>query len=398
MTIVKLEEEWSVGYLFVSFAMAFIGSYSAVTLAELYRVVCRVHPKFIRSELTLLLMAIAIGMGAIWSMHFVGMGALTLRLDGKELQTEYDVGVTVLSMFAAIICVYIGLYISSRDQMFTMSKQEVFTMILEEAKTFKSLRDTFVLLKFVLLRNPLPLICGGLIMGSGVVVMHYIGMVAMKSEAKVHWDVGILITSIIIALVASCAAYWILFRLLALFPSMEIIRLGSAIVMTIAVCSVHYTGMAAASYTYDTNNPFPSSSSHHISPTISKTLALQVAIMLSLIFNYSITMIVEAELRSCYYRLLNLDCILKTTMEDPRMKHENVGKEYHNWEKSYWKPTQIRRNFYPVNMERVHPYQDIDKNLDKDGINHVEDDNDITSNIVSPYLTPRDSISYSIPL
>lgn len=134
----EVEVEWSVSYLFVSFSMAFIGSYSAVTLAELYRVVCRVHPKFISSELTLVLMSIAIGMGAIWSMHFVGMGALTLKVDGKELETNYDIGITILSMLAAIICVYIGLYISSRDQMFTMSKQEVFTMILEEAKTFKS--------------------------------------------------------------------------------------------------------------------------------------------------------------------------------------------------------------------------------------------------------------------
>mmetsp|Transcript_20919 Transcript_20919/g.21597 ORF Transcript_20919/g.21597 Transcript_20919/m.21597 type:complete len:308 (-) Transcript_20919:98-1021(-) len=268
MNEIKLEEEWDLAYLFVSFGMAFIGSYSAVTLAELYRVVCRVHPKFISSEVTLVLMSIAIGMGAIWSMHFVGMGALTLKVNGEELKTDFDIGITILSMLAAIICVYIGLYISSRDQMFTMSKQEVFTMILEEAKTFKSLRDTLVLLKFVLLRNPLPLIGGGLVMGSGVVVMHYIGMMAVSTKAKVHWDIGVISASIIIALIASCAAYWILFRLLALFPSMEIVRLVSAIVMTIAVCAVHYTGMSAAHYTYDESTINSNSNSNSNGSTI----------------------------------------------------------------------------------------------------------------------------------
>jgi diguanylate cyclase len=344
----KVTLEWDMGYLFISFFMAFIGSYSAVTLAEMYRVVCRIHSQVISSQMTLVLMAISIGMSAIWSMHFVGMGALTLKVNGEILETRFDIAVTIFSLLAAIVCVYLGLYISSRDQMFTMSKEEIVRLILTEAKSLQSLRDSLVLFKLVLLRNPLPLICGGLVMGSGVVVMHYIGMMAMSTEATVHWDIGIVVLSIIIALVASCAAYWILFRLLALYPAMESVRIASACVMTIAVCAVHYTGMAAASYSHSGSSS--ASSSSLLSSSISKDLALRVAIIISLLYNYIVSMIVQAELRSCHYRLVSLDSILSSTREDFRFTNESFSIEYGKWREAYWKPWDHSAEFGRVDL------------------------------------------------
>lgn len=48
--------------------------------------------------------------------------------------------------------------------------------------------------------------------------------------------------SVIIAIVNAIFAYWILFRLLALYPKREILRVLSAVVIAIGVCGMHYTG------------------------------------------------------------------------------------------------------------------------------------------------------------
>ena len=336
----RISEEWNLKYLFISFTMAFLGSYSAVTLAELYRVVCRIRPKIIGPEITLFLMAVSIGMSAIWSMHFVGMNAVTFSYDNSPLEIRYNLFLTTVSLLAAIACVYFGLFISSRDQMFTMSKEEFIQLILREVKSFHSLRDKKILFKLILLRNPLPLILGGSIMGSGVLVMHYIGMMAMTMNAKVHWNVGIVIASVIIAVVASSAGYWILFRLLALYPAMESLRFGSACVLTIAVCAVHYIGMAAATYSYD-ETPLSSQAS---GSAIEKDTIVQIVVLLSLVQNYFISMIVQAELRSCHHRLSALDQILSSTSH---LKHDSFLEEYHNWRLEYWKPLQMQSENLP---------------------------------------------------
>jgi NO-binding membrane sensor protein with MHYT domain len=347
--------EWNLNYLFISFAMAFLGSYSAVSLAELYRVVCRIHSKFIGPQVTLFLMSISIGFSAIWSMHFVGMNAITVSYETTPLETNLNLFITILSLLAAITCVYFGFYVSSRDQMFTMSKEEFIQLILSEVKSFQSLRDNKILFKLILLRNPLPLILGGSIMGSGVIVMHYLGMMAVSTEnTKMHWSVGIIITSIFIAIIASSAAYWILFRLLALYPTMESIRLGSACVLTVAVCAVHYIGMLSASYSYDQPNsssssPSSSSSSTPFSSTVSKGSVVPIVILLSLIYNFLISMIVQAELRSCYYRLSSLDQILNSTQEDPHLQHQSFFSDYQKWKEKYWKvisQTSLQENHF----------------------------------------------------
>ena len=70
-------------------------------------------------------------------------------------------------------------------------------------------------------------------------------------DADIHWNAGIIAAAAIIAAVAATAAYWILFRFLALYPHIEVFRFASAVIAAVAVNGMHYTGMAAATYTYN---------------------------------------------------------------------------------------------------------------------------------------------------
>ena len=57
------------------------------------------------------------------------------------------------------------------------------------------------------------LLLGGLIIGLGVASMHYIGMAAMRMPDTVRYNNGLVVLSVVIAVVAGTAALWAALRL-----------------------------------------------------------------------------------------------------------------------------------------------------------------------------------------
>ena len=144
--------------------------------------------------------ATAVGGGAIWSMHFIGMNAADLGIP-----VAYDPVLTIASLVVAILAPAVGLFIVGRSDGGMLN---------------------------------LPL--GGVLTGLGVTLMHYTGMAAMIMPARISYDPMLFVASIVIAIVASTVALWLAFNLRG-----NLQRFGSAFVMGIAVCGMHYTGMYA---------------------------------------------------------------------------------------------------------------------------------------------------------
>lgn len=151
--------------------------------------------------------AISMGIG-IWSMHFIGMLAFHL-----PIPMAYDFSLTTLSLAIAIVASGLALV------------------------TVK--------------QNPSPkyLIVGAIMMGIGISAMHYSGMFSMKMFPSIQYSPILLITSVIIAIVASFAALWItVTQLQQEYFSGILAKLGSAVLMGLAIAGMHYTGMAAAQF------------------------------------------------------------------------------------------------------------------------------------------------------
>ncbi|SDO44125.1 diguanylate cyclase/phosphodiesterase [Rhodoferax sp. OV413] len=155
--------------------------------------------------------SVAMGTG-IWSMHFVGMLAVSL-----PFAVGYGYAVTALSWVAAVAVSAIALYLASRN------------------------------------RLPLPRLAGGaLAMGLGICAMHYTGMAAMDMAPGIQWSGGWVLASAGIAVAASAVALQIFFWLRRLSGNAERWwQLVAALVMGAAICGMHYTGMAAASFPLD---------------------------------------------------------------------------------------------------------------------------------------------------
>jgi NO-binding membrane sensor protein with MHYT domain len=291
-----LSTSFSPTQVLVSFALAFISAYSAVSFADIYRQSLKIPSRVFSSDVILILMSVAIGGCAIWSMHFTGMAALTITdQNGEKIPLFYNTCVTILSLLVAIICVYLGLFISSYDRVYTKDKDELFKMLIEDTKnkSLKSVQKMHSLYLLAAFKGITHLAIGGVITGAGVCTMHYIGMTALNADLTIRWNPGLVFLSIIIAVVASTAAFWILFRLLPLFPTYESLRLGSSLIMAIAVCGMHYTGMMAATYhTASSNSGF-----HLGSAQISNGNAYLGALCSSVFLNWIFSMVIQSELR-----------------------------------------------------------------------------------------------------
>jgi NO-binding membrane sensor protein with MHYT domain len=148
------------------------------------------------------LAAIAIGTTGIWLMHFIAM--LGYTVNGRTI--HYDVLVTIASLLIAVVVVFAGLLIVGFG------------------------RPT---IPFLLL--------GGVVTGLGVVSMHYTGMAAIHlNSAGLSYAPVLVGASVVIGIVAATAALWAALRLRGLWST-----LGAALIMGVAVCGMHYTGMAA---------------------------------------------------------------------------------------------------------------------------------------------------------
>ncbi|MCC5578247.1 hypothetical protein IMZ11_21715 [Microtetraspora sp. AC03309] len=151
--------------------------------------------------------AVSIGGTGIWVMHFIAM----MGFDVGNAPIRYDIPLTVASALIAITVVGAGLFLVSYGG-----------------------------------ERPGPLLAGGLLTGSGVACMHYVGMAAMNMPGHVSYDPSVVAVSILIAVVAATVALWFTLRVRGALPTT-----GAALIMGVAVSGMHYTGMFAMSVRLD---------------------------------------------------------------------------------------------------------------------------------------------------
>lgn len=227
----------------LSIAIATIAAYVALTLGE--RVT---ESRGNWRSLWLCGGATALGSG-IWAMHFTGMLAFEI-----PVRVMYDVPVVGLSLLAAIVASGIALFVVSRP---AMSRRAW--------------------------------LWGGTLMGCGIAAMHYLGMAAMRMPATAAWDPRILILSVAIAVGVSLIALAFVFELRGVSRrTFQWRRFGAAAIMGGAVAGMHYTGMAAATFT---SGPEVGTHGFLIGQSTIGGTAISIATVLALILVVIITII-----------------------------------------------------------------------------------------------------------
>jgi len=181
----------------LSVAVAIMGSFTglALTSGALWSHGSRLKMRVLKG-------AIAIG-GSIWAMHFIAMLAVKL-----PIAVNYDVLYTLISALTAMLVTGLGLYMVS----------------------YRPLKN-------------LSLPAGGLLMGSGIVGMHYIGMSAIRAGCVVDYSPSGVLAAVVIAVAASTCALWCAFRHKTFGETL----LGG-ISLGLAISSMHYAAMFSTSF------------------------------------------------------------------------------------------------------------------------------------------------------
>jgi diguanylate cyclase (GGDEF)-like protein len=144
--------------------------------------------------------AVSVGFG-IWATHFVAMLAFH-----PGIAVGYDLGTTLASLSLAIAIVGGGLWFATIG---TSSGDSILA---------------------------------GAVVGLGISAMHYTGMAAVLVGGGIVWDGNLVAFSILTGMALGAAALW-----LARASTLRG-RVGAPILLTLAICAMHFTAMGAASF------------------------------------------------------------------------------------------------------------------------------------------------------
>ncbi|WP_281885023.1 MHYT domain-containing protein [Paenibacillus sp. YYML68] len=154
--------------------------------------------------------SVLLGLG-LWAMHFVGMLAFHL-----PVEVRYDTNWLVLSMLLPMVAAWAGLQLITARHVPRMNW-----------------------------------IAGGFFIAIAVGGMHYTGMAAMRSAAKMTFDPYWVAVSVLMALAISFTALGLPFlhRVAVKKPSTLKLKVVASGMMGVAIAGMHYTGMFAADFT-----------------------------------------------------------------------------------------------------------------------------------------------------
>jgi diguanylate cyclase (GGDEF)-like protein len=196
----------------------------------------RSAPRTMR-PLWLAVAAISTGCG-IWATHFIAMLAYS-----PGIASGYNIALTLLSLVAAIALTGIAMTVA--------------------------LLAPFQLRRWV----------GGAMIGGGIATMHYTGMAAFEVAGTIIWDMTLVVVSILLGAAIGATALPV-----GLHKRINMkLRLAGAGLLTLAICSHHFTAMGAVSIIPDPGIVIPASA---ISPT---WLAIAVALGSLFIIMFALT-------------------------------------------------------------------------------------------------------------
>jgi PAS domain S-box-containing protein len=187
-----------------------LASYTALDLAE------RITASYgmVRRQVWLISGGVVLGIG-IWSMHYTAMWAFRI-----PVPVEYYWPLVLLNVLEGVVASIIALAVVSRK-----------TLGMRAA------------------------MAGSLFQGAGISGLHYTAMASMRMPAMCHYSLPIVGLSVLVAVAGSLLSLWLTFLFGNRPTGWKLRKIASAVVMGAAISLMHFTGMAAASFTTDNTPP-----------------------------------------------------------------------------------------------------------------------------------------------
>ena len=162
-------------------------------------------------QLSWILLSGMAGGAAIWTTHFVAMLGFQLPMDHA-----FDPVLTIASLLIAIGFTAGGFYLAVERT------------------------------------RGLPREAGGVVIGIGIVAMHFTGMAGLETSGHIEWDEGLVVAAVLFALAFGVLTVHLLAR-----RRFRASRPLAMLTMVLAICTMHFTAMGAATLVPDASVPSP---------------------------------------------------------------------------------------------------------------------------------------------
>jgi PAS domain S-box-containing protein len=212
---------YSMFWVIISVLLSIIAAYAALSAAT------RINTQKNKASKLAWTLASAMTMGmGVWGMHFIGMLALHL-----PCHIFFEPFTTLISMFPGVLASGVALGV-----VWNYGTKHV------------------------------PPLIGSILLGSGIGLMHYTGMSAMRLEGFVRYTPALFVLSIVVAVGLSYLA-------LRAKNTLKQSNLLVSVILGGAISGMHYTAMSAAYFVRDETAPLPASGFS------TNTLAIIIAII-----------------------------------------------------------------------------------------------------------------------
>jgi NO-binding membrane sensor protein with MHYT domain len=141
----------------------------------------------------------------VWATHFIAM--LAYR---QGVATTYSPSLTILSLVSGVLLMGLGFWIAIRGH---------------ESRN--------------------PRLIGGAVVGAGVVVLHYVGMAALRMPGDLTYAPSLVVVSVLLSLGLGAPTLGVAFG-----PPRAHARSIAAVLMVLMIVSLHFTGMGAVTCTW----------------------------------------------------------------------------------------------------------------------------------------------------
>ncbi|KAH7346914.1 hypothetical protein BKA65DRAFT_456864 [Rhexocercosporidium sp. MPI-PUGE-AT-0058] len=226
---------FSIGYIVLSYAVSYVGAWT--TLELLNR---RTSGKGVYNWYLLCGSSVSMGGIAIWCMHYISNRAIVLGDAQFAIQIAYSPAYTAVSFFVPITVLLVAFIVLGSDDRVSIVRVTV----------------------------------GGTLAGLAICGMHYMGQAGISNYTCV-FNVGNVVGSVVIAVIASIVALSVFFVLRAAWTNSWWKRAVCAVILAGAVFGMHWTASIGTNYRLKQGV-------RSLSHSISRDLTVIVVIVLSI--------------------------------------------------------------------------------------------------------------------
>jgi NO-binding membrane sensor protein with MHYT domain len=314
---------WQPLYIVISFIVCFFGTTNGLYLCEQYRLKSKEYSSKLYSESFLsFVWSLSQGGISLWSMSVIGVSAVQLSLpDGELVHMKFSLDLLLSSLVLTCLFVKLGIFLGTKDEVYSIHKVETLDVYVRDGNNMtigemKRTKNRSSVVFRTLFKNLGPLIVGGFTFGLAVLIADYVVLSSlMMDECIIEWDIGVVAAVVIIGTVGGSIVCWIPFRLLALYPSFERLRLACNFLSAIGICGARYIVVGASlKLKYVPGKTHPSPYPLHATANVDEVVLgviIASAVFISITF-----LILIIDSRGWFYRLTKTSRLVTDMVEN----------------------------------------------------------------------------------